>query len=724
MKFITLSKFFCLCALLGLSTPMGAVNPRSGAALKKLLCKVKEPSAVLKVRSTESDNAVTHYPVILELDAAWAEQTLEELDAVVFHHRGNIYLTSIPIDNLEKIPHYGGVNSFQLNDPMTASLDVARNAAGVDVVHQRLGVTGSGTQGAYSPGKIVTGICDIGFDPSHEVFRDCLKKWVIYDEYHGRREAYDGYENIIHNAPSTDNIEYTHATHVGNILCGYNPDIPYYGVAPFSDFVATTSSLSYVGICSGIEDVIAHGKSAGKPVVVNISAGSYLGPHDGTDLVGRYLAELAKDAVICFSAGNFGQRSNSLSLDLDDYDYTGSAWCGTDWVGFTVDGGTDIWGRDDTPFQVRLCVWDATDKKFVYQTDWIGGDSHPSTDAAQEDGDTHEYYLDLAATPWFTDGGVWMEWGVYEHNNRYAFSFEYDYSTEDIDTAGPWARYAVGFHIRKLYPGTHVDVYSDGIDSFLHGHGMEGALRGTSNGTVSNLASGPDVVCVGGWNSRNKVPLWPDDERTIAHNIDCVTPYSSWGTSGDLRKLPHFCAPGNVLVGALSHPHSMTEGDKGEAEYVAFEHSGNKYFATGGTSMASPFTAGVFALWLSVNPRLDVHDLVEVARQTANRNFADIDDPRWGAGAIDAFAGLEKIEEQMRQEGIEDSFIADDSEPFIHIANGSLTVFWPGVEHPDINVYDISGRPVATEGLPRNTVLIVRVRNPRDGKTVSKIVTG
>lgn len=173
-------------------------------------------------------------------------------------------------------------------------------------------------------------------------------------------------------------------------------------------------------------------------------------------------------------------------------------------------------------------------------------------------------------------------------------------------------------------------------------------VNGGPDGSLSNLASCPDVVAVGAWNSRNVVPDVDDGTYTwTAVEVDHVAKWSAYGTSGDERPLPHFCAPGNTLVSALSRPHYYYDGPKDDADRTAWVVGEERWFAAAGTSMASPFAAGVFALWLEADPTLSVADLRDIAIQTAKTTYPDIADPRWGAGAIDAHAGIAEIEKRL-----------------------------------------------------------------------------
>jgi hypothetical protein len=64
-------------------------------------------------------------------------------------------------------------------------------------------------------------------------------------------------------------------------------------------------------------------------------------------------------------------------------------------------------------------------------------------------------------------------------------------------------------------------------------------------------------------------------------------------------------------------------------------------FAQTGTSNATPRVAGTLVLWKSANPSLDPEDMAMIVHQSASPTPGQTrKDNRWGAGRIDAFAGL------------------------------------------------------------------------------------
>ena len=155
----------------------------------------------------------------------------------------------------------------------------------------------------------MAGFCDVGFDPLHPTFLDKngvsrVKRITQYIENKGLRIVVEGDE--AYEEWGTDDSDNYHATHVGGIMAGNGAGSPYVGIARDADIVVSTSTLTDVGLLAGVEDIIDYAKEVGKPCVINLSMGNYIGAHDGTSLFSQYLDMCAEDAIIVLSSGNEG----------------------------------------------------------------------------------------------------------------------------------------------------------------------------------------------------------------------------------------------------------------------------------------------------------------------------------------------------------------------------------------------------------------------------------
>jgi subtilisin family serine protease len=162
---------------------------------------------------------------------------------------------------------------------------------------------GTGAANTGRTGRnVIIGIIDTGIDWCHPAFR--------------RR---DGSSKILYYyVPATD-TEYTrtqieqfinegwcrgdphgHGTHVAGIA-SY--------IAPDADLIVVRTNLYDTDIILGLEYLKNKKNSLGRPMVVNMSLGGHFGPHDGTSMLERAIANLSGSGfVVVAAAGNQGHK--------------------------------------------------------------------------------------------------------------------------------------------------------------------------------------------------------------------------------------------------------------------------------------------------------------------------------------------------------------------------------------------------------------------------------
>ncbi|PTX60741.1 serine protease AprX [Melghirimyces profundicolus] len=130
--------------------------------------------------------------------------------------------------------------------------------------------------------------------------------------------------------------------------------------------------------------------------------------------------------------------------------------------------------------------------------------------------------------------------------------------------------------------------------------------EGPYPGTISTPGFDPVIITVGA----------ADDRNTVDRADDVKAPYSSRGPTIDLLVKPDVYAPGTHII-SLSVPGSPIEEQL--PENMVNEH----YISLSGTSMATPFCAGVAALLLEANPRLSPNDVKAILMHTAQEMEGD-----------------------------------------------------------------------------------------------------
>ena len=187
-------------------------------------------------------------------------------------------------------------------------------------------------QGTYTGKGVVVGIIDTGIDLDHPDFKSdsshtrVVKIWdqarnldsTLRPTY-GYGEVYDSAAINAGNCPHTDPNQYHgHGTMVSGIAVGNGHSVPdsiadYSGYAAESPILYVASDFSASSwtqtIADGVDWIFAEAEKMGMPCVVNISAGTYSGSHDGRDLAAQYIDSLIqskKGRAVVSAAGNAG----------------------------------------------------------------------------------------------------------------------------------------------------------------------------------------------------------------------------------------------------------------------------------------------------------------------------------------------------------------------------------------------------------------------------------
>lgn len=587
-------------------------------------------------------------PQIIKIYDESEIEKLEDAGVNILRRRGDLLLCFIPKDSISDeispiLPNGSvkGARAVRRSEIRKKKYGGGLNVPTLDIAVGYFDagdiLSGKGFEQPYTGKDVVVGLCDIGFDPLHPTFLDKegksrVKRLTQYKESEGICIQLEGDEEYAQWL--TDNADEYHATHVAGILAGNGAGTPYVGIARDADIVASTSTLSDVGILAGVEDIIDYAKEVGKPCVINLSVGNYVGAHDGSSLASQYLDLCAEDAIIVLSAGNEGNQLNTLYYRFTEAQPSVGFLLGNRaWDQIHIYGETDVWSGTDQPLTIQLSIYDDELKQTVY--------SYPEFTLSGDESESLEWNPESPHFPGLAiTGALAVTGGVDKENGRYRVILEYDFDSERLVAGKPWARYVIRVDVTGQ-PGNDIDVFADGIYTRLMG--LPGSPSSpTSAMSISDIACGKNVISVGMYGNRSTWPMTLYDENnqpiikyedTGYHGGETVV-HSSYGTLRDGRSLPLTTAPGAPLMSAFSRPYKQAHP---EEPHLMLE---SPWIYEGGTSMSSPLVAGFIATWLEAIPSITVWDVQEMIAESNRHDIDQPDNPRNINGWFDPLSAL------------------------------------------------------------------------------------
>ena len=442
--------------------------------------------------------------------------------------------------------------------------------------------------------------------------------------------------------PSTGN----HGTHVGGIAAGNGQQTGngqaayrFVGMAPKADILASNSIAGGTGGSNAVVDAIvwmkAKAAAAGKPLVVNLSLGSYFGARDGTSNYEQALSNAgAAGVVVTSAAGNEGSDKIAATGQISA---TQTKSVTFNWASsVTKDQRIEIWYPGVNQYAIKLTgpagcampdfVLAGTDRTFTLPC----GTIEVSSTAPQANNDDRQILV--------------------------AFT---------INTATP-----TGFHGDWTYE-LRGDVVAAPDTPFTLICGEDsGGLLFTSNtpagftlGILTDTSTPTRTISVGAyntnfsWSTAGGVPNTP-----ASYNFGPISDVSNFSSRGPRRNCsnlskcppvmkPEIAAPGAMIMAALGQDaKTPTSAETVEAD--------GKHVAYNGTSMAAPHLAGAIALMLQKNPTLTPEQVKQILFQNVQTNGFTIGlatfnpasplmpattNNHWGYGILDAQAAVNAV---------------------------------------------------------------------------------
>lgn len=518
--------------------------------------------------------------------------------SVVSSQKG-VLVAELPPSRLSALEDVPWVRRAEAPRRLFSSLDVSSEEA----THLRRAVIETGRTGR----GVVVGIVDTGIDWRHPDFlsedgtsrvelyaRARLKKTSQVSEYSELRgDALSS--DLEGGAGSEMGDRQGHGTHCASIAAGNGRALSgkYKGVAPEASLVVVSSEpLLDTHTIWGIRRIFDQAGS--RPAVISLSLGGHLGPHDGTTALESVIAnESGPGRIVVVAAGNDAEK-------------------GIHWQGKLVAG-------NDTLIQVRVA-----DPRWQFVDVWIPRGDEVDIFVETPDGVQYSPSDESIETVF---GVFETTWHVDPINRDQNFSLFIRAGRSHVWTIRLRARSVIHGEVHA-WSGTYES--STSLQLFPGESGREYSL--------AMPATAQRAVTVGSFVSRTAYESVGADLGTPTLTVGQLSPFSSSGPTrlGFLK--PDIVAPGQYITAALAQGCEMAE----KPHYSPRVHPSGRYITIQGTSMATPFVAGVIALMLEAEPNLGPEEIQQRLRITARRDdqTGRVWNPLFGFGKLDVEALL------------------------------------------------------------------------------------
>jgi len=673
--------------------------------------------------------------MLLLLNDGATREALEGAGCEVIDLGTNTAIVQCAIADAERLAALDCVRQISFGGKQTPHMLTTRNETGVTSIHDAEQATAIGLQQPYTGAGVLAGIIDRGFDPNHLNFLDADGNTRVEQFYHmtgtqGEHTVYTA-ENIAD--LQTDYRTDTHGTHTLGIVAGsyrgpigyYDPregemdDVPnpFYGIAPGSTIAASGGELYDPNIAMGLYRLTNYRKKADKPMVINMSFGSNLGPHDGTSALCQQISRYANDgAILVMSAGNegdgkiaarkkFTSSDNKMRTMLRLIDPNGNL------------GHAAFYSDDNTPFTLSLAIVDNYGNIRYSYTLEPDSDPYQMKGIATSYFDDPNYTYDKVIDNSFTAGSYAVGYGgIDAASGRYFIDIQFQLVTKSDSGAN------LAFIIDGE-DGQEIWAYTSSTDYEFASNGISEWTDGITNGSISDLATSDNVIVVGAYSATDSYWTYNGDEVRYTGVLDKGerTYFSSYGDIIDGRTLPHVVAPGALVISSMNRYYGVSKFDAdagktynpGGDACSAMVNNGKSLYCweqMSGTSMAAPVVSGTIALWLEANPRLTTQEIInEILPETCIRDrfVNSADDPaKWGYGKLDAVKGLKKALELSGVCNPVAPGTSDDMRLIIGADGSTFDIFVNGEDALTASLVNLNGITVATASSDSNSVAL------------------
>ena len=734
----------CLLAamLLGgvlVTKAQGALTPGSSMVLRQLRAAKAGKTQALYPASLKASAPLPqdHVCALAKLSDDADISELEKAGARVERLRGNFAMVSMALNDVERIASHPAVRVMDLGTPYHTHMIAARKSTGIDQIHN-----GTGLPQAYTGKGVVAGIVDIGIDPNHINFKDendenrvkMFANVTVTQTGETAEVKVDTLSGDKLKSFGTDSKAWNHGTHTMGIMAGNyrgqitygtadfetheigttTSDNPFYGIATGSDIAAAgVPTLIPLTMARGMDVILGYAwgfsnktNTPERRCVINMSIGTNMGPHDGTDLINQYIDAImdTDNPIIVLSAGNEGDMNVHVGKTLSEGDTKVSTllkglYDDKDYPNY-CSGGAQVWSDTSDPVDVQIVVYNASRKKITKRIALTAGSDAPQYWATSSKYASEGDILDEELGKYF-HGIVGLSRSIDPESGRFCYEVDFTLWNNIIGNADD--RYIIGIEATGQ-AGQRIDMYCNSASAYTQFTNYSNYLKGvapgfssgTADGSISSMACGENTIVVGSYNTKNYYVVPNGNNENAIYGYDNLTVgdmsyFTSYGTLSDGTTRPHICAPGSLIISSNNryyetYPYEIAATTDGQRPYT--------WVAMQGTSQAAPHVAGAIALWLEADPTLTVNECKDIIARTAvrddyvNNGIAT----QWGAGKFNAYEGLKEV---LRiSTGIKGTEADKSRLMLTPTGHGSYEIFIAGAKSIDVTVYKADGQRV------------------------------
>ncbi len=576
--------------------------------------------------------------LLLKGDPIRIKEIVLQQGGVFKYSKGNISSVMVPMHAITALANESGISRIEEGAPLLKPLldDTMRYLNNIMPVHNgNLPLTKS-----YTGKNIVMGIIDTGIDFTHPDFRDSLGQTrikYIWDHLlpdsantplpynYGQEFTESDINNGLANAHHDQGV---HGTVISGIAAGNGLAVgEYVGAAPDAELIIVNVNFNVSddqflsSVADGVDYIYNKAAAMGLPCVINISAGTYFGSHDGKDLSSQLIDNLITAqngrSLVC-AAGNAGGYPLHVQTTLNTGDTLFT------WLNSPTQIYGEFWGDSLTMNNISFTiVADRTNPLYEYRGQL------PYTNMSQQLGVLHEdtlFSINGNRLGIITSYGdkIGDQYGMYYVIDQDSF---YNWRMQVTGT-GTIDGYSFNWVPTASIP---TSVIFPPVDYYR--------FPDNAQNMCSGFQCSDKTITVAQFTNMNSYHDYNNVIQTFPYTVGALHPTSSKGPTRDGRQKPDIAASGAYIFGPLivtSQPWF-----KVNAPYKIPPTA--QHLRGDGTSAASAVVSGVVALYLEKYPFaswLDIKNAVTTCAKTDAFTGTNLPDADWGFGKVDAFSML------------------------------------------------------------------------------------